>query len=105
MTALSEKIAAEHEVRTIRSTDSLDPGIECICGEGPMTWLDHAAHIAAVTEREVRQQVAAEIRALESTREQVRNGTRVGILVDFYTGHDYAVERAARIAEKGLTSD
>lgn len=62
MTALSERIAAEHQARDVNGQRTCTCGVVAPQGVELICW--HSEHIAAVTEREVRQQVAREIEGI-----------------------------------------
>lgn len=101
MSALTERTAHYHRAWSIDSTDTESPGIECRCINSPerMTWTDYAAHVAEVTEAAVRARVAADIRALEYTKEQADEHVRLGGTVGEVDWYDIAIDKAARTAE------
>lgn len=97
MTALSDRIAAEHAVDI---TTGLGEQRRCECGH-PLG--NFVKHIADVTERAVRDTIAQQLENLEHDREAINHSARHGFGTEWAEGHDHAIRKAARIAREGTT--
>jgi len=95
MSALTDRIAREHFTVSWDYPDELPV---CSCGEMFSSEITMAAHVAGVTERAVRAQVAADITEHVTERRLNRVG-KPGDLIDTAYNH------AARIARDGFPYD
>lgn len=94
MSALSDRIAAEH---------LMPLGRGCVCDPGVALSTSHAAHVADVTERAVRDAIAQQLENLEFTNAQAKQLVRDGWTVEWTAGHDHAIYKAAELAREGTT--
>lgn len=98
MSDLSDRIASEHQPVWSGIVDDRDVYI-CHCqDEDDRTFAAHLAHIAELTERAVREQIAAEIEQRAHSRDDLMRVVRAGGSTDWVTGWDAATLTAAGIA-------
>lgn len=91
MSALSDRIAAEHQA----GLHPVDGGVEsrCSCGvTGPVT-----EHLVAVTERAVRDTIAQQLENLEHTRAMTQDAIFDGYTIQWVEGHDHAIRVATAL--------
>lgn len=102
MTALSDKIAAQH--RPLRDPVAPDRLLMCSCDDGSSRDLRaHTRHLIAVTERAVRDTIAQQLDNLEHDREAINHSARHGFGTEWVEGHDHAIRVATALTREGTT--
>ena len=100
MSALTEKIAAEHQYRPAYGGCSCGADYEDRAATYHGEWGLHGAHIATVTEAAVREQIAAELTALsDTTWDAYKNGTGIERADPLPDGQSDAYDTAATLAK------
>lgn len=100
MTALSDRIAAQHQ-----ATIGFNEGLRCSCDdyETVRSVPDFTSHVADVTERAVRDTIAQQLENLEHTRAMTQDAIFDGYPIQWVEGHDHAIRVATALTREGTT--